>query len=150
MKVKFLILSAILLTALVAFAVESNKPSTHDTSWIKRHGQASKVNGEECKMCHVDQVSCIKCHQETPPRNHTPSWTKKGHGLEAKWDRESCATCHKEDSCIECHSSTPPSTHRPGWREPVNRHCDSCHYPVQQTTCFTCHKSAHAPNTYLK
>jgi hypothetical protein len=136
---------------ITAAAVDSNKPSTHDTTWMERHGKASEVNIKECMECHTDRVSCIKCHEEVKPRNHTPGWTKKGHGLEARWDRETCSTCHKEDSCIQCHSTTPPLSHKPGWREPLNRHCNSaCHYPVQETTCYTCHKSAHAPNTYLK
>jgi hypothetical protein len=134
--------------ATVAFAVESDKPSSHDTSWIKRHGNASKLNEQECLDCHTDRVSCIKCHNEVAPRNHTAGWIKKGHGLEARWDRNSCQACHREDSCIECHTQTPPASHRPGWREPLNRHCGSCHYPIQETTCFTCHKAAHAPNEY--
>jgi hypothetical protein len=140
---------AIMLMALAALAVDSNKPASHDLSWVKRHGAASRVNLKECLECHTDRVSCIRCHQETPPRSHTPTWTKKGHGLEARWDRSACSACHTEDSCIECHTNTPPSSHRPGWRDPINRHCGSCHYPVQETTCFTCHKRAHAPNEYL-
>ncbi|WP_265821391.1 hypothetical protein [Geovibrio ferrireducens] len=154
MKAKITVLSmvmAMLLVAVYAFAVESNKPSSHDISWMDRHGSASKVNKQECLQCHTDQVSCIQCHQEVSPRNHTPSWTKKGHGLEARWDRSSCTTCHKEDSCIECHSVTPPSSHRPGWGgsgASLQRHCNNCHYPVQQTTCNVCHKTAHAPNAY--
>jgi hypothetical protein len=151
MKIKIITALALMLIALCCFAVESSKPSSHDASWMDRHGKFSKANMQECMECHNDRVSCIKCHQDTEPRNHTLSWVKKGHGIEARWDRESCETCHREDSCIECHESTPPSSHRPGWREPVNRHCDSaCHYPVQDTTCYACHKSAHAPNEYKK
>lgn len=151
MKRIILITLITLATSLVAYAVNSEKPETHDTSWIERHGPASKVNKQECMDCHVEQTSCIKCHQDTPPRNHTAGWAKKGHGLEARWDSESCSSCHTEDTCISCHQATPPSTHRPGWREPLNRHCgSSCHYPIQETTCYTCHKSAHAPNQYSK
>lgn len=139
----------IMATSLMAYAVNSDKPSTHDTTWIERHGNASKIDKEECLQCHVEEVSCIKCHQDTPPRDHTPGWVKKGHGLEARWDSESCSSCHREDTCITCHQETPPASHRPGWREPLNRHCgSSCHYPIQETTCYTCHKSAHAPNQY--
>lgn len=134
--------------AMIAMAVPSDKPNSHDASWIQRHGQASKLNMDECLQCHTDRVACIKCHEEVAPRSHTPGWVKKGHGLEARWDRAKCAACHKEDSCIECHTQTPPASHRPGWRAPLNRHCGNCHYPIQETTCFTCHKSAHAPNEY--
>jgi len=153
MKIKIITAFTVMFIALCAFAVESSKPSTHDMSWMARHGKASRVNIKECMDCHTDRVSCIKCHQEVEPRNHTPSWVKKGHGLEARWERKSCETCHREDSCMECHDSTPPASHRPGWGgsgSSLNRHCNGCHYPVQETTCFTCHKSAHAPNEYSK
>ncbi|NTW99265.1 MAG: hypothetical protein HGB35_04925 [Geobacteraceae bacterium] len=139
--------------SLAAFAVESNKPASHDISWMNRHGSVSKVKIDDCLECHMDKVSCIKCHQEVAPRNHTPAWTKKGHGLEARWDRSSCTACHKEDSCNECHMNTRPSSHRPGWGgsgSTQNGHCGTCHYPVQDTTCFVCHKAAHSPNNYSK
>ncbi len=140
----------LLLFVPTAFAVESQKPVSHDMSWIKRHGQASRINSGECRECHIEKVSCVKCHEDTAPRNHTSGWIKKGHGLEARWDRAKCAACHKEDSCVTCHQETPPASHKPGWREPLNRHCGNCHFPIQQTKCFTCHKSAHAPNQYSK
>ena len=143
---------ALLVAGVAAYAVESNKPPSHDLSWMQRHGSVSKINLEECVQCHKDQLACIQCHQEVAPRNHTPSWTKSGHGLEARWERGSCTACHKEDGCVECHLNTPPSSHRPGWggtgSVSQNRHCTSCHYPVQETTCFACHKIAHTPNAY--
>lgn len=138
----------LLLSFTVAYAVESNKPETHGVNWLYEHGDASKMNSRECLDCHKDKSSCIQCHEEVAPRNHNASWTKRTHGLEAKWNRESCSACHKEDSCIECHTSTPPSDHKYGWREPVNAHCGSCHYPLQDTRCYTCHKRAHSPNEY--
>lgn len=158
MKTKLTILSAVLALFLlgasaVVFAVESSKPSSHDISWVHRHGPASKAHIDECVQCHTDKVSCIQCHQEVAPRNHTPAWTQKGHGLEARWDRSSCTACHKEDSCIECHLNTRPSSHRPGWGgsgSTLNTHCGGCHYPVKDATCFVCHKTAHAPNVYKK
>jgi len=146
-KILIVLIAVLGITALV-YAVESSKPSSHDTSWIQRHGKYAKLNIQECTGCHTDKVSCIKCHQEVKPRNHTLAWTRKGHGLEAKWDRGKCSACHTEDSCIECHKTTPPPSHRPGYAAPTNRHCTQCHYPVQDTTCFTCHKVAHAPNQY--
>ena len=147
------ILTAMALGAMTlgAFAVDSNKPSSHDISWLERHGMVSKADKSECVQCHTDEISCKQCHQEVKPRNHSATWTKKTHGLEARWDRSSCNTCHKEDSCSSCHAVTPPSTHRPGWGgsgSSQNRHCTSCHYPVQQTTCFVCHKTAHSPSAY--
>jgi len=64
--------------ALMAFAVTSEKPASHDTSWIKRHGNASKLNIDECTACHVEKVSCTKCHQEVAPRTHTPGLDQEG------------------------------------------------------------------------
>ncbi|QEM68957.1 hypothetical protein FO488_12850 [Geobacter sp. FeAm09] len=128
----------LLCVALAAFAVESNKPASHDATWLHNHGAASKVKLAECLECHADRVSCIQCHQEVQPRNHTGAWTRKGHGLEARWDRSSCLACHKEDSCIECHQNTPPASHRSGWS---SGHCTQCHKPVQESTCFVCHKT---------
>jgi len=143
---------ALLIAGVTAYAVESNKPPSHDLSWLQRHGAVSKINLEECVQCHKDQTTCIQCHQEVAPRNHTPTWAKTGHGLEARWDRSSCTACHKEDSCVECHLHTVPSSHRPGWLGTgtglQNRHCATCHYPIQETTCFVCHKTAHAPNAF--
>ncbi|QEM67673.1 hypothetical protein FO488_05575 [Geobacter sp. FeAm09] len=146
------VLAMLLATApVVVCAAASNKPSSHDISWLHRHGPASKAHIEECLECHTDRVSCIQCHKEVAPRNHTPSWAKTGHGLEARWDRSACTACHTEDSCIECHQSTRPSSHRRGWGglgSTLQTHCGSCHYPVKDTTCFVCHKTAHAPNAH--
>lgn len=144
MKTKVSVVSVVCITmillgiSLASFAVESNKPPSHDTSWLRRHGPASKARMTDCLECHKDKVSCIQCHQEVVPRNHTATWIKKGHGLEARWDRSSCLACHKEDSCTECHRNTPPSSHRSGWS---SKHCTGCHKPLQDSTCFVCHKS---------
>lgn len=147
-----LLLTAIILTGIagITYGIETGKPSSHDISWLQRHGSASRANLEECIQCHTDQVSCIQCHQEVQPRSHTTFWLKTGHGQEARWDRSKCVSCHKEDSCIDCHLNTPPSSHRAGWggSGAGSRHCVNCHYPVQETTCYTCHKTAHTPNSY--
>lgn len=136
-----------------AYAYQSNKPETHTADWMKLHGQASVSDSESCKDCHTDRVECITCHQEVAPRSHNGSWKRLTHAYKARWDRESCLVCHKEDSCTECHKSTPPITHRPGWGgegDSQNRHCGSCHYPVQETTCGTCHETSHSPSSYSK
>src|SRR5208283_4451355 len=69
---------------------ESIKPASHDSTWIRAHGQESKFDESSCLACHKDRVDCIKCHQEVPPRSHTPSWTRIGHGLESRWNRDKC------------------------------------------------------------
>jgi len=148
------ILMTLVLSMAVIFSVyayDSEKPETHNSEWIQDHGQAYEANSSECSYCHTDKVTCITCHQEVKPRSHNASWKRKTHTYKAKWDRETCMTCHREDSCVECHKSTPPMTHRPGWggiEDSQNRHCNNCHYPIQETTCYTCHESSHSPSSY--
>jgi hypothetical protein len=134
-------------------AAAPGKPDTHDGTWLLRHGQASRVDEASCLQCHTDRATCIQCHQDVQPRNHTPSWVRQTHGLEARWSRETCMACPREDSCVSCHEATPPSSHRAGWSTSAaggggGQHCLNCHYPVGDTTCFTCHKVAHEPGQY--
>jgi hypothetical protein len=115
------------------------------------HGPASRIDERECLQCHSDRTACINCHQDTQPRNHTAAWVHRTHGLEARWNRDACATCHREDSCVQCHRSTPPSTHVPGFGgagQSVNGHCNSCHFPLADTSCFTCHKVSHSQGQF--
>lgn len=144
---KILMLSTlfIIISALVVYSVESSKPESHNASWMKFHGQASKVNEEECLACHSKKDDCIRCHQDTPPRDHTPSWMKRGHGLESRWNRDNCMACHKNDFCVECHTSQMPMYHTSRF---INGgHCyTECHSPnLRDTKCITCHKGYHGP-----
>ena len=109
--------------------------------WETQHGQESKKDPRFCALCHDKEASCEDCHRKTPPRSHTVSWRRTGHGERANWDRDKCAACHEEDSCLKCHQHTEPSSHRRGWGFPMNRHCLTCHYPAQNTGCTVCHES---------
>jgi len=139
----------ICLICLSVFAYQSTKPETHTGSWMELHGAESKADPDSCLDCHENRTSCIQCHQDTEPRNHNASFKRKSHGLKAQWDRETCLTCHTEASCISCHQNSAPITHRANWggtTDDTNLHCRSgCHYPVQETTCGTCHMSSHGP-----
>jgi hypothetical protein len=153
----------VLLLAAVAFAAESSKPSTHDASWTKRHGTASRADDTECQSCHIDRIDCIACHEDTKPRDHTSAYVNKGHAQKARWSRQSCAPCHTDTSlCDECHEAVPPSTHTRGFggnlynatgdaAGETGRHCVSCHTPATTSPsaygndhitrgCKTCHK----------
>lgn len=93
-----------------------------------------------CSLCHSND-HCVKCHEEQQPENHTNQWRLAGHGISAGIDRGACATCHKTDFCSRCHESTRPRSHSAsGWSNPSNRHCQSCHFPVNATGCGVCHQ----------
>lgn len=115
----------------------------HDSPqiWEHAHGQESLVDPQFCALCHDSPETCDTCHRKNPPQNHTLSWRRKSHGLEAGWNRNKCSVCHEEDSCLQCHQNNKPSSHRGGWSEPLNRHCVSCHYPPDEASnCTVCHE----------
>lgn len=154
MKIKLLILSMLLfLISTVSYGVDSTKPESHNSSWEKRHGQASKSNMNECLMCHEERSECIACHEDTSPRSHTATFVNKTHGLESRWNRTSCQTCHKEDFCDSCHETSYPLSHTranfaSGVQTDAGSHCGtSCVIPVgswQNTpskNCLVCHKT---------
>ena len=60
-----------------------------------------------CSLCHTEST-CAACHQDTPPDNHNNFWRLRGHGVQARVDRDSCATCHRTDFCDRCHFETRP------------------------------------------
>ncbi|HNR29759.1 MAG TPA: cytochrome c3 family protein [Candidatus Hydrogenedentes bacterium] len=109
--------------------------------WEHLHGKEARIDPAYCALCHDTPASCEECHRSNPPRNHTVSWRRKGHGFHATVDRSKCVVCHEEDSCIECHENTQPASHRGGWGHPMNRHCVSCHFPPERSNCTVCHES---------
>lgn len=121
-------------------------PSSHGRMWDKLHGVCSRqgraaATSNDCSMCH-QKDECVACHQTQPPKDHTNYWRLRGHGSGASADRVRCQTCHQSDMCDRCHQETSPRTHTAGWNAPKNRHCTSCHVPLQTSgSCFVCHKS---------
>ncbi len=120
-------------------------PPSHDGGWAHLHGHAV-LSGDpaiqnRCGLCHDEPTSCQACHQRQPPRDHTNQFRLRGHGLAASFDRARCATCHTRDSCEQCHQETRPLSHRGGFGAPADRHCTSCHFPLQDNGCATCHRS---------
>ncbi|MDY6821710.1 MAG: hypothetical protein SVN78_08840 [Deferribacterota bacterium] len=145
-KIIVLFIFFLILPIYTLYSVESSKPDSHNTSWIKLHGQASKVNEEKCLACHNKRDDCIRCHQDTAPRSHTPSWRHRTHGIEARWNRDKCMTCHNNAFCEECHTSQMPMSHRRA-NFIEGGHCyTECHSPnLRDNKCIICHKSYHGP-----
>jgi hypothetical protein len=118
-------------------------PPSHEGNWKKNHGACvrakSGATAERCDLCH-GQSSCTDCHLTTAPENHDGYWRVRGHGIVASMDRQSCATCHDSDSCDSCHTTTEPKSHSANWGAPLDRHCTTCHVPLRDESCQTCHK----------
>lgn len=119
-------------------------PDSHFFQWRKMHGQTARAHdsatASNCSLCHQESV-CKTCHLSEPPDNHGNYFRRRGHGLDARMDRQNCATCHRSDSCDACHQDTRPMSHTGSFGGTTSNHCVGCHLPVQNTECFTCHKS---------
>ena len=100
-----------------------------------------------CYICHdTGEAFCADCHQKNPPDDHTLSWRRRTHGLEAAWNREKCAACHEEDSCLKCHQNTKPTSHRGSFLRGMQTHCVQCHFPERDTGCAVCHQNIEHPS----
>ena len=114
----------------------------HDSPhvWETLHGSESLLDPKFCAYCHIDQEDCATCHRITKPASHTLTWSRKMHGLQATWNRQSCSVCHEEESCMKCHSTTQPTSHRGSFDAPQSTHCVQCHFPPENN-CAICHES---------
>lgn len=125
---------------------ETTVPPSHAQDWLHGHGERVRcgtgLSQDRCELCHQQSSSCTACHQEQAPRDHDNTFRTRTHGLQAAFDRSRCMTCHTQDSCQQCHETTRPRSHRGGYGDPQNRHCVSCHLPVQETSCVVCHDGA--------
>jgi len=118
--------------------------ATHKTDWEAQHGLESKFASSKCLVCHREDT-CIECHQDKKPRDHTNTWRIVTHGAEAGWNRSRCMVCHQEDFCERCHRNTEPRSHTAGWASGPTRHCSQCHFPAGAVGCSVCHKEADHP-----
>jgi len=124
-------------------------PKSHEMGWKRAHGRLAREGDldplpKDCALCHT-RSSCDTCHKAEMPQNHTNFWRLRGHATVASLDRDRCRVCHTTDSCFFCHQHTKPRNHVGTWGSPFDRHCYSCHLPLQSFSdqgCFVCHKSS--------
>lgn len=121
------------------------QPPSHADGWVRAHGErvrcGSEHSADRCELCHQDATGCTACHTQMPPANHDQTFRLRTHGLLASIDRSRCFVCHTQDSCQQCHQETRPRSHRGGFGSPQQRHCVSCHLPLQESGCAVCHRS---------
>jgi hypothetical protein len=122
------------------------EPHNHEQNWKRFHGQVVRGGQDppyenRCSLCHTDSA-CLSCHQDEEPQSHNGNWRHRSHGIVAAIDRDNCATCHRTDYCDRCHRETEPMSHRGSWGAPRDRHCMTCHFPLESQGCSACHESA--------
>jgi len=98
----------------------------HRAGFRSRHSQEAHAQPGLCMTCHTER-SCIDCHasSEVAPGTtrrspHPPGWltTSRGggqHGIQARLDPFSCASCHGgagEQLCVGCHRVGGPGATR--------------------------------------
>lgn len=120
-------------------------PDDHRGNWERIHGQEARFGdldallSESCSRCHT-RDTCMSCHRQVQPRDHTNHFRIRAHGLMASTDRQTCAACHQQNMCVRCHQSTTPASHRGSFGSARNQHCVSCHAPLGADSCAVCHK----------
>lgn len=118
-------------------------PASHGANWTRFHGPVvrsfSDKTADRCELCHSEST-CLRCHAQEPPANHTLQFRERGHGALAALDREGCATCHKSDGCERCHAEVQPRSHMGNFGGTFSAHCYGCHLPLRGEGCVACHK----------
>jgi hypothetical protein len=90
----------------------NTRPTSHDSNFFDKHGEAVNKNPDSCNACHDikksstpgdNQVNCSTCH----PSKHSQkkNW-KENHPVSLTGVKEPSATCYKchaEKTCSTCH-----------------------------------------------
>ena len=112
MKKIIIMICFTLIAGISVYAVDNNKPETHNTSWEKLHGQAAIANEAECMACHDERVECIGCHEDAVPRSHA----RAGFGENGAPGFHCTTGCQlpygtwtntPAKNCIVCHKTRP-------------------------------------------
>lgn len=119
----------------------------HRAGFKSRHAEEARAQPGLCTTCHSEN-SCIACHaaSNVAPGGgarspHPSDWLSPArgggqHGIQARMDPTSCASCHGgagEQLCVGCHKVGGPggNPHGPGFSSNKNKGrdvpCRSCH-----------------------
>lgn len=130
---------------------EPRRPDMHAAGFVARHSLEARIDPALCTTCHRDQSGCQDCHRArgllsvTASRGnpHPPDWvssdgTGSRHGVEARRNPVSCASCHGgagESLCVGCHRVGGPggNPHPPGFQSTKRESelpCRLCHAGV--------------------
>ena len=117
----------------------------HLSGFRSRHSLEARASAGLCSTCHTEDF-CVQCHNalgvgagSNARSPHPAGWvTASGgqHGLEARIDPLSCASCHGgggEQLCVGCHRVGGPggSPHGPGFTSNKDR--------LRDQPCRLCH-----------
>jgi hypothetical protein len=119
----------------------------HAAGFLARHPAAAYGRQNDCSECHNPASFCTSCHVRAGFRSHTGLLQGRyhdagnvfllSHGRAARFNLESCVTCHSEKDCLACHSAQTRhfNPHGPGFDpERLKR--------KNPETCSACHGSA--------
>jgi hypothetical protein len=130
---------------------DPRRPDMHAAGFFARHSIEARLDPATCTSCHRDQNECRNCHRDrgllevSPQRGspHPADWVgtrgaENRHGVEARNNPVSCASCHGgagEALCVGCHRVGGPggSPHPSGF---------SSHKPMSELPCRMCHLGA--------
>jgi hypothetical protein len=116
-------------------------PPSHRANWTRYHGTLvrgrASDRADQCALCHQPS-ECTNCHQIEPPENHNNYWRRRGHGLTASMDRDSCMTCHDSDSCQRCHGGPAAAQPRRRGVRRRDRHRLACYRAAARESRGVC------------
>ncbi|HJQ66110.1 MAG TPA: hypothetical protein VJ816_07020 [Gemmatimonadales bacterium] len=116
----------------------------HAAGFLARHPAAAYGRQNDCSECHNPASFCANCHVQSGFRSHNGLLQGQyhdagsaflfSHGRAARFNLESCVTCHSEKDCTACHSAQTRhfNPHGPGFdAERLKRKnpetCSACH-----------------------
>jgi hypothetical protein len=127
---------------------EPSRRDMHAAGFFARHSIEARTDPAMCTSCHRDENDCRNCHRasgllEVGPDHgspHPPGWvstrgSENRHGIEARSNPVSCASCHGgagESLCVGCHrvGGAGGNPHPPGFH--ANK-------PLSELPCRMCH-----------